>query len=83
MINSKWQRFYGYERMLLYSFIISLLILFLNEELKMFPFQFPGYLFWLTLGLYLGFRIAKQEIARVYKKQADSENRSENFFHNN
>ena len=83
MIKNEWQRFYSYEKILLYSLAALLILLAVNEEIRLIPFEISGYFFWLSLGLYLGFRLAKWEIIRVQKNQAIDDKERRNNFTNN
>jgi len=69
-INNYWKRFNIYEKSLAAFFIINILLKIINDKLLNFiiPEQIISYLFWLSLGLYLGFKLCKYESKRVYKK---------------
>lgn len=83
MSKDLWQRFYNYEKSLVVFFGVSLVFILVNEEINLIPFEMSGYFFWLSLGLYFGFLIAKREIIRVQKKQTPSERKDKNIFSKN
>ena len=68
MIKDHWKRFVNYEKGLALFFIISIFFDIVNEKFlnSQVPAEIIGYMFWLTLGLYLGFRLCKYEFRRVW-----------------
>lgn len=66
-----WKRLKIYQWIIMANFAFNLVFYTLNEDFLNYivPKDIAGYLFWLSLGLYLGFIICKNEIKRVYKKQ--------------
>jgi len=74
MVKSHWKRFSFYERGLTFFFMINIFLDVINDKLldSVIPGEIVGYLFWLSLGLYLGFRLCKYEYGNVIK---DSQNK--------
>lgn len=70
MIKDNWKRFNFYEKFFAAFFIINLFLDVLNRKLlnSSIPSEIVGYLFWLSLGLYLGFQLCKYEYKRVWNK---------------
>lgn len=68
MIKNYWKRFSNYEKSLAAFFIISIILDVVNNRLlnSFIPTEIVGYLFWLSLGLYLGFKLCKYEFTRVW-----------------
>ncbi len=69
MAKNNWKRFGMYETILLIFFGIGLFSEAINKELLhfMIPSKIVGYVFWLSLGLYLGFSLCKNEYSRARK----------------
>lgn len=83
MAKDAWQRFYNYEKGLVAFFSVNLVFISVNEKVKLIPFEISGYFFWLSIGLYLGFRLAKWEVVRVQKKQDEEGKKDGNIFSKN
>ncbi len=73
-----WRRFNNIEKGLVVFLGIGIFIGILNEDFlnTIIPKEISGYLFWLSLGLYLGFRLCRYEYIRVWKllKKDEKEN---------
>lgn len=69
--ENDWKRFSIYERLTMWVFIINLIFIIINKEIlkSKFPESIQGYLFFLSLGLYIGFLLCKNEYTRVLKKK--------------
>ncbi len=67
LIKDRWQRFYNYHKAIVIFFGISFVFTLVNEKMLLVPFELSGYFFWLSLGLYLGFRLCWYEYSRVRK----------------
>jgi len=83
MNENAWKRFYNYEKGLVVFLCLNLVFFSINEKATLIPFEVSGYFFWLSLGLYIGFRLAKWEIIRVQKRQSAGKKKDENFFSKN
>ncbi|MCC6181581.1 MAG: hypothetical protein IT237_07090 [Bacteroidia bacterium] len=83
MNKGPWQRLYNYEKGLVVFFGVNLVFTLVNEKVNLIPFEISGYFFWLSLGLYLGFRLVRWEVVRVQKKQATAGRKDENIFSEN
>lgn len=70
MNNSLLQRFNNYEKIFVFFLLTNLIFILVNEEINLIPFEISGYFFWLSLGLYLGFRLSKREVDRAMEKQS-------------
>jgi hypothetical protein len=65
-----WSRFNLYEGTVIIFFIFNIVFYNLNEDyLHYIPNQVAGYMFWLSLGLWLGFELSKYEFKRVITKK--------------
>jgi hypothetical protein len=70
----RWRRFSIYERIVSINALLIIVIYTINEDFVNFlPKEILGYLFWLSLGLYLGFQWCKYEFRRVWKKMREEE----------
>ena len=69
--NSHWKRFWNYEKAVLAFLAIGFLSEPINKELlnASIPTAITAFLFWLSLGLYLGFILCKHEYHRALKLQ--------------
>lgn len=79
-MNTKyWKRFNIYQQGLALFFIVSLVFDIINKKLleSRVPTEIVGYMFWLSLGLFLGFRLCKYEYIRVWNKMKAEEQKSE------
>lgn len=65
-----WKRLNMYEGIIAVNFILNIVIYILNEDFFRYaiPKEIASYIFWLSLGLYLGFQWCKYEVKRVLKK---------------
>jgi len=71
MVNKDpWRRFATYEKVLTIFLLFSIFLTIVNKKLSapLIPLDITSYLFWLSLGLYLGFRLCKYEFSNVLKK---------------
>ncbi len=72
-----WKRFLFFEKAISYFFIANLIFIIVNQEFQLrFPADIQSGLFFLSLGLYLGFVICKNEFIKAQKK------RHTNYLHN-
>ena len=69
--ENDWKRFSIYERLTMWFFIINLIFIIINKEIlkSKFPEYIQGYIFFLSLGLYIGFILCKNEYTRALKKK--------------
>ena len=65
-----WKRLRIYELMLAVNLPLNILFYKVNEDYLQYliPKEIAGYLFWLSLGLYLGFQVCKYEVKRIWHK---------------
>ena len=65
-----WTRFSIYEKSLAAFFMINIFLDVINEKFLdlAIPTEVVSYLYWLSLGLYLGFRFCKYEYSNAIKK---------------
>lgn len=72
MKKNRWKTFILYETILLILSILSIVFTYLNTKLKIgIPPAILGYAFFLSVGLYLGFLLCKNEYKRALKKNND------------
>ena len=71
MIKRYWRRFNVYEQCLSVFFIVNLFLDVVNDKLfgSAIPGEIIGYLFWFSLGLFLGFKLCKYEYRRMLMKK--------------
>lgn len=64
-----WKRFIIYERIVSYNFLLNIGFYIANKELlnNIVPNEIEVALFFLSLGIYLGFQLCKFESNRVWK----------------
>ena len=76
MNNQYWTRFNNYEKCLAAFFMLNIFLDVINKKLlgSAIPKEIISYLFWLSLGLYLGFRLCKYEYNNVIKKHDKQHN---------
>lgn len=75
--NNELKKLYLYE-WIIAIFLLSNVILYpLNEEYTIIPQKFLGYSYWLSIGFFLGFRLYKHEVYKIWKK--DRENKRDFF----
>lgn len=55
--------------------MINLFLDILNKNIlnSVIPIEIVGYLFWLSLGLFLGFKLCKYEYSRTLRKQSEEQ----------
>jgi hypothetical protein len=70
MNNTLWKRFLICQNGLSIFFILNIFFSILNKKLSkpLIPIEITDYLFWLSLGLYLGFILCRHEYSTVMKK---------------
>jgi hypothetical protein len=75
MIKNYWKRFNIYQQCLAVFFIVALFLDVINKKLlgSTIPTEIVSYLFWLSLGLYLGFRLCKYEYSNAIKKHEEQQ----------
>ncbi len=69
-MKNDWKRFNNYEKSITAFFMLNIFLDVVNKKLlnSIIPVEIIGYLFWLSLGLFLGFRWCKYEFTRVWNK---------------
>lgn len=76
-MEGSWKWFKFYEALVSILFIASIILFITNDFLGfIIPQVIIGYLFWLSIGLCLGFNLCKHEVQKVLKKQSDSKKSS-------
>lgn len=70
-----WKRLKIFEAIVSGNFLFSLFLYIVNEDYLEYaiPKDIAGYIFWLSLGLYLGFRLCKYEFKRLWIKSKGNE----------
>lgn len=87
MGKNHWRRFVNCEKVVLAFLGIGMFSDVINKELlqSKIPSEIIGYLFWLSLGLYLGFILCKHEYMRALKlyheQQAKDESNKMRLFY--
>jgi hypothetical protein len=68
--KNNWKYFNLYEKGIALFFIFNIVFDVVNEKLlySIVPSEILTYFFWLSLGLYLGFRLCKYEFKRIWDK---------------
>jgi len=68
-MRNYWKRFSFYDKGLVVFFMINLFLDVINKKIlySTIPSEIVGYLFWLSLGLFLGFKLCKYEYSRTLK----------------
>lgn len=78
-MQNKWRNIKRYEAVLAIAFITSIALFIANDFIGYkVPKEFLGYFFWLSLGLWLGFQLYKQEHKRLYKEEQKQSNKNSN-----
>jgi len=69
-MKNNWKRFSYFEKGIAIFFMINLALDAINKKIlnSAIPIEIIGYLFWLSLGLFLGFALCKNEYSRTLKK---------------
>lgn len=72
-MKNYWKRFSYFDMGLTLFFMINLFLDILNKNLlnSAIPSEIVGYLFWLSLGLFLGFKLCKYEYSQTLRKQSE------------
>ena len=72
-MKNYWRRFDFFQKGLSIFFMINLFLDVINEKLlnSMIPDDILGYLFWFSLGLFLGFALCKHEYSRTLKRYSE------------
>ena len=75
MVKNYWKRLSYYDKVLAMFFMINIFLDIINKKVlnSVIPNEIIGYLFWISLGLYLGFQICKYEFKRVLKNMNEIE----------
>lgn len=65
-----WKRLNIYEGIIAVNFILNIAIYIVNEDYLQYviPKEIVGYMFWLSLGLCLGFQLCKYEFKRLWSR---------------
>lgn len=73
MNKGYWTRFNNYEKSLAAFFMLNIFLDVVNKKLlgSAIPAEIVSYIFWLSLGLYLGFRLCKYEYSNAIKKHEE------------
>lgn len=73
-MKNYWKRFSSFERAIQVFFMINLVLDIVNKNFlkSAIPIEIIGYLFWLSLGLYLGFKLCKNEYNRTLRKISEN-----------
>ncbi|WMW78120.1 hypothetical protein RF683_01360 [Flavobacterium sp. 20NA77.7] len=74
-MKNYWKRFSDLDKGLTVFFMINLFLDILNKNIlnSVIPIEIVGYLFWLSLGLFLGFKLCKYEYSRTLRKQSEEQ----------
>lgn len=72
-MRNYWKRFSYFDKGLTVFFMINLFLDILNKSVlnSVIPSEIVGYLFWLSLGLFGGFKLCKYEYSRSLKKHSE------------
>ena len=70
-----YKRFNYYQKGVQYLFLLSFVVKMVNDNLgkNLLPEEIIDYLFWLSLGLWLGFILCSHEFLRVRKIEREAE----------
>lgn len=79
MSDNPWKRYKNFEKCILFFLMFNLVFDIINKKIlnSIVPIEIIGYLFWLSLGLFLGFQICKYEFKKVWKLQTGQEKKEE------
>lgn len=74
-MKNYWKRFSYFDKGLTVFFMINLFLDILNKNLlnSAIPSEIVGYLFWLSLGLFLGFKLCKYEYSHTLRKHSEEQ----------
>ena len=77
-MNRNWRAFNIYEGSTAIFFMFSAVLYVVNLKLNkpVVPIEIGGYIFWLSLGLYLGFRLCKKAYTNALKKLTKNQDNS-------
>jgi hypothetical protein len=72
-MKNYWKRFSYFDKGLTVFFMINLFLDILNKKTlnSEIPSEIVGYLFWLSLGLFLGFKLCKYEYNQTLRKHLE------------
>ena len=70
-----WQKFKIYNRIITLFFMFNVIFYIINRDFLKYivPEDIAGYMFWLSLGLYLGFQLCTYEFKRLWNKAKEEE----------
>jgi hypothetical protein len=71
-MKNYWKQFSYYDKAVAVFFIVNLFLDIINERFlnSLVSKELIGYLFWLSLGLFLGFQLCKYECKKLLKKHS-------------
>ena len=74
-----WKRLQIYERLVTAFFLLNIAFYILNKDFFNYivPKDIEGYMFWISLGLYLGFQLCKYEYKRVWNNMQEREQKED------
>lgn len=75
MQNNHWKRFNTFQQCLSLFFVINLFLDVINNKIlnSAIPSEIVDYMFWLSLGLFLGFMLCKYEYRQSLRKHSDEQ----------
>jgi hypothetical protein len=75
MNKNYWARFTCYQKIIDVFFMLNIILDVINNELlnSVIPFKVLCSLFWLSLGLFLGFKLCKKEYSNAIKKNNEQQ----------
>ena len=75
MIKNYWKRFSYFDKSIDAFFLVNIFLDVINKRAlnSAIPSEIVGYLFWLSLGLFLGFELCKYEYSRALKKHSEDQ----------
>lgn len=73
-MKNYWKRFSYFDNGLTVFFMINLFLDILNKKVlnSILPSEIVGHLFWLSIGLFVGFKLCKHEYSQTLKKQSEN-----------